>query len=153
CGLCGRPAPMCIFYLIKGRSSGAGHAIDWERSTCQKEIHFQYAIAAKSNIEGKSPCSNVPVICPICGPKKPAPWKYNLEAHFRNFHHLNDPATFPIEVTISSEEEAALELIWNNRLKPPKKTRRRKRQPLQISNAHSTLNILRYFIIHRHFAN
>ncbi|KAJ7939362.1 hypothetical protein B0H13DRAFT_1576666, partial [Mycena leptocephala] len=78
CGLCNRPAPMCVFFLRKGRGFGASLAIDWEGSTCQREVHFQYAVAAKSNIEGHSPCS---VVCPTCGPKKPAIWRYNLEAH------------------------------------------------------------------------
>ncbi|KAJ7800018.1 hypothetical protein B0H13DRAFT_1673161, partial [Mycena leptocephala] len=144
CGLCGRPAPMCVFYLMKARGSAGGYTIDWERSICQRKVHFQYAIAAKSNVDGNSPCSNVPVICPTCGPKKPAPWKYNLEAHFRNLHKLGDPAIFPLNVRISQEEESALKLIWKNRTQPRKKKRRRKGDTkLSISWAHSTLVILR----------
>ncbi|KAJ7717382.1 hypothetical protein B0H16DRAFT_1239699, partial [Mycena metata] len=141
CGLCNRPAPACTFFLTKGRGSGASYAIDWERSSCAREVHFQYAVAAKSKIGGKtaSPCSNVPVICTTCGPKKPAPWKYNLPIHFRTFHRLDNPAMWPMDVTISAEERSALEIIWKNIQQPAKPKKSRKaRKPMKISSAHSS---------------
>ncbi|KAF8192027.1 hypothetical protein K438DRAFT_2136827, partial [Mycena galopus ATCC 62051] len=143
CGLCGRAAPMCSFYLSKGRASNAAPTIDWTRSTCRRKIIFQYAHAAKSNI-GSSPCSNVPVICPICGPTSQAVWKYNLETHLRNFHKLTDPAPHLVAFEISMAEKSALEGIWKNRVPPPKQKRNHgKSKPLPISLAHSTIAILR----------
>ncbi|KAF8177489.1 hypothetical protein K438DRAFT_2181592 [Mycena galopus ATCC 62051] len=144
CGLCGRAAPMCSFYLAKGRGANTPPTIDWARSTCRKKIIFQYAHAAKSNVGSRSPCSNVPVVCPICGPKKQAVWKYNLEIHLRNFHKLTDPAPHLVGFEISQEERSALEDIWKNRVPLPKhKRNHQKPKPLQISLAHSTIAILR----------
>ncbi|KAK7015632.1 hypothetical protein R3P38DRAFT_3570055 [Favolaschia claudopus] len=84
CGLCLRPAQMCTFFL---RRPNGKPQVDWERSTCQRKMDFRYAVAAEST--SSSPCSNVPVVCPICGPRKPAVWKYNLEAHFRGLCRAN----------------------------------------------------------------
>ncbi|KAJ6462657.1 hypothetical protein C8R47DRAFT_992978 [Mycena vitilis] len=144
CGLCNRPAPMCVFYLMKGRGAGVSLSIDWERSTCQCEVHYQYAVAAKCSIDGKSPCSNVPVICPTCGPKKPAVWRYNLEAHFRNFHKPDDPATWPLDVTILQQEKSALRSLWKNRHLSKPKRQRKSREPMAVSEAHCTRTALWY---------
>ncbi|KAJ7892243.1 hypothetical protein B0H14DRAFT_3688388 [Mycena olivaceomarginata] len=108
CGLCMRPAPM-------------------------------YAVAATST--SASPCSNVPVTCPLCGPKRPAVWKYNLEAHFRDVHYLANPQNFPagVTVTISDDEKSRLKQIWDarhNHTQP--RNLKKKRSPLQISEAHSS---------------
>ncbi|KAJ7673391.1 hypothetical protein B0H17DRAFT_947258 [Mycena rosella] len=106
CGLCLRPAPMCTFYL---RKSNGGVQIDWYKSTCLYKINFQYAVAASSS--SGSPCSNVPLICKECGMKKPAVWRYNLSAHFRKFHRLSDPKSWPMDVTITDAEMDGLENI------------------------------------------
>ncbi|KAJ7177628.1 hypothetical protein C8R46DRAFT_1029251 [Mycena filopes] len=146
CGLCNRPAPACMFFLAKGRGAGASYTIDWERSTCAREVHFQYSIAATSKTDGKtpSPCSNVPVICPTCGPKKPAIWKYNLASHFRNFHFLENPATWPLDAKVSDTEKSALAVVWKHIQEPPKvKKVRRRRKAMKISEAHSTRLALR----------
>ncbi|KAJ7906545.1 hypothetical protein B0H13DRAFT_1619306 [Mycena leptocephala] len=134
CGLCLRPAPMCVFYLKKVNGKPQ---IDWERSTCQFKIHFRYAVAATST--AASPCTNVPVPCEICGPKRAAIWKYNREPHFRGFHNLSNPQSFPASVTIDDDERTRLKLIWNARHEHPKPRNLKGRQnPLQVSEAHSS---------------
>ncbi|KAJ7486985.1 hypothetical protein FB451DRAFT_1026796 [Mycena latifolia] len=140
CGLCLRPAPMCTFYL---RKSNGTYQIDWERSTCLYKIAFQYSIAAKSTLPG-SPCSNVPVNCKQCGPKKPAVWKYNLGAHFRNFHRLPNPETWQMDVTIAPGEVDALYQIWDKRQQYPKPRNMKKNlKALGISEQHSSRLALR----------
>jgi hypothetical protein len=134
CGLCLRPAPMCTFYLRKGNG---GYQIDWSKSTCLYEIKFQYAVAATSSTG--SPCSNVPVICEICGPKSPAIWRYNLNAHFRNFHRLSNPTSWPVKVLITEDEKTGLSKVWatRNTHRVPRNMKRT-RERLVISEAHSS---------------
>ncbi|KAF7358468.1 hypothetical protein MVEN_00897300 [Mycena venus] len=138
CGLCLRPSPMCAFYLKK---SNGKPQIDWEKSTCLYKISFRYAIAATST--STSPCSNVPVICPLCGPKRAAVWKYSLDAHFRTFHRLAE-AQFPMQIVITDDEKERLKQIWDLRQKYPKpRNFKNKRNPLQISESHSSRLALR----------
>jgi hypothetical protein len=77
CGLCLRPAPMCLIYLKKGRGASKGYSVGINRSTCINLIRFKYASAGTST--ESAPCTNIPVHCPICGPKQPAVWRYSLE--------------------------------------------------------------------------
>ncbi|KAJ7934543.1 hypothetical protein B0H13DRAFT_1591568 [Mycena leptocephala] len=129
CGLCLRPSPMCAFYLKKPNGKPQ---IDWEKSMCLYKISFRYAIAATST--STSPCSNVPVICPLCGPKRAAVWKYSLDAHFRTVHRLADA-----QIVITDDEKERLKQIWGSRQKYPKpRNFKNKRNPLQISEAHSS---------------
>ncbi|KAJ7793160.1 hypothetical protein B0H14DRAFT_2393771, partial [Mycena olivaceomarginata] len=129
CGLCMRPAPMCVFYLKK---SNGKLQIDWVKSLCMHKISFQYSVAAAST--AASPCSNVPIGCPICGLKRPAVWKYELEAHFRDFHRLSDPRSFPQRVAITEDEKMRLKEIWDARQNYPlRRNMKKKRNPLEIS--------------------
>lgn len=143
CGLCMRPAPMCVFYLKK---SNGKLQIDWVKSSCMHKISFQYSVAAAST--AASPCSNVPIVCPICGLKRPAVWKYELEAHFRDFHRLSDPRSFPQRVEITEDEKMRLKEIWDARQNyPQRRNMKKKRNPLEISEAHSSRLALRYVTI------
>jgi len=66
CGLCLREPPFCEFFLAKGK--GANRS----------------SVAAEST--PSSPCSNVPITCPLCSKTAPAVWKYFLKAHFQEAH-------------------------------------------------------------------
>src|SRR4051812_3905835 len=75
-----------------------------------------------------SPCSNVPVTCPLCGPKRPAVWKCNLEVYFRNVHHLaNNPQNFLSSITISDDEKTRLKEIWDARHNHPQPRKLKKK--------------------------
>jgi len=52
CGLCLRPSPLCQFFLTKGKGTNGNR------------------VAAEST--ASSPCSNVPIQCPICAKSEPA---------------------------------------------------------------------------------
>ncbi|KDR76610.1 hypothetical protein GALMADRAFT_139524 [Galerina marginata CBS 339.88] len=136
CGLCLRPAPMCTIYLKKGRGGSKGYSVDMNRSTCINLIRFRYASAATST--ESAPCTNVPIHCPICGPKQPAVWRYSLYAHFHMKHDLAS-ADFPIQIQRPTSETNGLEEIWKKRFQIPKKRvfKNRKILPLIISTAHS----------------
>ena len=83
-----------------------------------------------------APCTNIPIHCPICGPKQPAVSRYSLDAHFRGQHDLA-PADFPIREQLSASETNGLKVIWKNRFQIPKKRNLKKKDlPLVISTAH-----------------
>ena len=70
CGLCHRPSQLCQFYLEKGRGANGNLRIDQKTSKrCPVKMNYSYGIAAEST--ASSPCSNVPIHCPIC--PKPTP--------------------------------------------------------------------------------
>ncbi|KAJ7192653.1 hypothetical protein GGX14DRAFT_701343 [Mycena pura] len=143
CGLCLRPSPQCVFYLRKGQGMGSGPQIDLHRSTCARLIKLQYSTAAISNLPG-SPCSNVPIICVLCGIKAPAIWRYNLARHYRTLHRLTLPTLLPVESIISAGEKQALQVIWSKRHQVVKRRNVGKsKEPLAISEQHSSRLALR----------
>jgi hypothetical protein len=84
CGFCGQ-APSCPVYL---------KVQDKKTKIISSCTHFYdvYSYKTASKSSGTKPCTNVPVICPVCDPapdgerKRQAIWKYNLEDHFRASH-------------------------------------------------------------------
>jgi len=65
CGLCLRPSQMCQFYLAKGKGANGNLRINQKTSKgCLVKMNYSYGIAAEST--ASSPCSNVPIHCPIC---------------------------------------------------------------------------------------
>lgn len=77
CGLCLRPAPMCQIYIKKGRGTQGRCSVDQKKSKCPNFVRFNYRNAETSS--ESSPCSNVPVICPLCPTGSPAVWTYSLQ--------------------------------------------------------------------------
>jgi hypothetical protein len=136
CGLCLRPAPMCQLYLRKPRGTSANVSVDYKKSSCVNLIHFNYATASTSS--EASPCSNVPISCPLCPDGSPAVWKYSLYAHFRGRHRQKSHAHFPIKVSLSQSEKDGMRNIWHSRYKLPKprNLKSKKKAALTISEAH-----------------
>ncbi|RDB18817.1 hypothetical protein Hypma_014567 [Hypsizygus marmoreus] len=143
CGLCLRPSPMCLMYLKKGRGAAAGFNADPERSTCLKFIKFNCATAARSS--ATSPCSNVPLACPLCPANSPAVWRYNLSTHFRQ-HHKLAPTHFPTSTQLSQSEKDGMKQKWDARFTARKTRNLKKHQgknALLLSAAHSSHSALR----------
>lgn len=142
CGLCLRPVAMCRIFVRKGRGTNASYGIDLQRSSCINLARFKFANAARSS-EG-SPCSNVPVICPLCSRDDQAVWKYNLDSHFRTRHRLT-PQHFPIQFHLSTSEKEGLKKTWDSRFKirATRKSAKSKPPPMMLSEAHSSRLALR----------
>lgn len=136
CGLCLRPAPMCHIYLRKARGIAGSISVDRKKSSCVNMIHFNYATASAST--AASPCSNVPITCPLCPNDAPAVWKYSLHAHFRKRHRLQSPAHHPIKVLLSQSEKDGMRQVWKSRHKVqrPRKRKLKNKPLLAISEAH-----------------
>ncbi|PPR03132.1 hypothetical protein CVT24_008485 [Panaeolus cyanescens] len=122
------------------KARGAGNVkIDHERSTgCPNNINYSYAVAKVS--KDSSPCSNVPIACPVCPAKEPAIWRYNLRAHFVENHltSLNIPEYVALW-TISNNEIEKMKVIWQTRQQSSVKRPRKDDTPKLIaSDAHSS---------------
>jgi hypothetical protein len=141
CGLCLRPSPMCRLIVKKGRGANASPRLDVEGSTCINLFRFNYATAARSS-EG-SPCSNIPINCPLCPQKSSAVWTYYLHAHFREQHKLASQAQFPIHIQLSKSEEHGMRQVWEQRFVTRKPRNHNKKAALVLSEAHSSRSALR----------
>ncbi|KAI0027795.1 hypothetical protein K488DRAFT_60410, partial [Vararia minispora EC-137] len=112
CGMCARGPESCQIFLTKTSSaSKASPQVDSSKSTCPHRFRkFKYASAAVSS--GASPCSNVPLVCELCGPNKPAIWRYNFYYHLLTVHPLANLQDYKDIWTISEQEHEAMGLIW-----------------------------------------
>ncbi|KAI0296797.1 hypothetical protein BC826DRAFT_1090964 [Russula brevipes] len=135
CGLCLQTASMCQVYLKKGRGSAGNVSVDRDKSTCPNLVRFNYKNAATSS--EVSPCSNVPINCPLCPLHSPAVWTYSLRAHFQGRHRLTSTAHFPIQVELSQSEKDGMRRVWKARFKQRKSYHKKHcNSPLAISEAH-----------------
>lgn len=143
CGLCLRPSSMCQYYLLKGKGTKANPRVDMERSAgCPRLVKFQWGKAAVS--EEKAPCSNVPLLCPLC-PK--AVWRYNLRVHLSSMHSSTMVERYRDLWDIESGEIDAMRHIWNNRKKKRTKRKRRADAPsLVVSEVHTSIEALRRLV-------
>ncbi|KZT31449.1 hypothetical protein SISSUDRAFT_973947, partial [Sistotremastrum suecicum HHB10207 ss-3] len=139
CGFCLRPNHLCIFFLKKPKGANSTIQIDDKKSGgCLNYGPFgvkriNYAAAAQST--PSSPCSNVPLKCPICPDAAPAVWKYGMKAHLKK--HDANLAEYTHLWEISRAEEEALKILWNTRTS--RRTPRTANTPsFTISEGHSS---------------
>ncbi|KAG6819331.1 hypothetical protein H0H93_012840 [Arthromyces matolae] len=143
CGLCLRPSLICKIYLKKGKGSKGGLKIDKLRSTCQmKDLKFLYTVAATS--KESSPCSNVPIICPLCPKAAASVFKYNWKAHYANHHPHATYTNYASFGRLSKSETDEMKKVWKDRRKIPTKRVLKKKSlpPLEVSTAHSSGGVL-----------
>lgn len=84
CGLCLSTGSKCAIRLTKGKGRNGATRIDLKKSRCPNLLRIMFATASKFNL--KSPCTNVPIQCPLCRDEADAVWKYNLESHITTVH-------------------------------------------------------------------
>ena len=135
CGLCLRPSPLCKFFLMKGKGTHGRHRINQKLLRgCLMKMTYSYSIAAEST--ASSPCSNVPIQCPICPKSDPAVWKYFMKAHFEEKH--NKLLAKHVDLwNILDFEQAEMKRIWVKRgQKMAKHTTKSKQLSLVVSDKH-----------------
>ena len=143
CGLCLRPSPLCRWYLKRSASGIDGITVDYSKSECANKIHFHYHPASIST--KASPCSNVPLRCPVCfqlDRNAPAVWRYNLKAHLEDRHPTTSLDRYKNLWNIGPSESHDLKQIYNNRgIVPAERNGKNKkklaRTQLKISEAQS----------------
>jgi hypothetical protein len=93
-------------------------------------MNYSYGIIAEST--ASSPCSNVPIHCPICPPQSdPAIWKYFMNLHFDEKHETLDLTRYERFWKLVNFERSEMKKIWANRRKITTK-RTKKIPPLMI---------------------
>jgi len=110
--------------------------IDQSRlSGCPVKLTFLYTVAAKSSTS--SPCSNVPLHCPICPKLALAVAKYNLKIHLLKAHPNVPVNNYESLWSLSNFKNAEMKNIWGKQqdvsVKQPKQSNI---PPLVISEAH-----------------
>ncbi|KAI0259910.1 hypothetical protein BC834DRAFT_926047 [Gloeopeniophorella convolvens] len=138
CGLCLRSYGVCQIYLRKNKGRHGNPKIDKDRSSCPSTVKFSYATAAKSS--SSSPCSNVPLACPVCPSNSPAVWRYNLRAHFLRLHPSIPLQSYSHLWTLADSETTEMAPSRKNRLRQSDRSRKKKANNarLTISDAHSS---------------
>jgi hypothetical protein len=137
CGLCLRPSPLCQYFLTKGKGANGNVRINTVTSRgCLMKINYSYRVAAESS--ASSPCSNVPIQCPMCSKSEPAVWKYFMKMHFEEKHKSIRPFTkYEHLWKLSNLEMSEMKKIWEKRSKvTTKRTKKSNIPPLLISDAH-----------------
>jgi hypothetical protein len=136
CGLCLIMAPSCQFFLKKGKGTRGNLKIDQDRSHgCAVKVNFTYSIASESS--ASSPCSNVPVICPLCPKLAPAVWRYNLSYHFARVHANAPIPQYEDTWRLSNFKSLQMKEVWSKRQNTSvKRVKKINTLPLVISDAH-----------------
>jgi len=136
CGLCLHPSQMCQFYLMKGKGANGKPKINQKTlKGCLMTMKFTYSIATEST--QASPCSNVPIHCPVCPKTDPAVWKYFMKVHFDEKHKTLLLTKYEHLWNLSNFEKSEMQRIWSKRWKvTAKRAKRSKVPPLVISENH-----------------
>lgn len=144
CGLCLWPPPFCQFFLIKGKSANGSLKINQTSSQgCVMKVKYSYSAAAESSFS--SPCSNVPVACPLCSKTSPAVWKYFMKAHFQETHRSAPIPKYEHLWKLSNFEAAEMKRIWAKQKNVVVKRTKKSNIPLLvISKHHHALIPVRY---------
>ncbi|KAL0061746.1 hypothetical protein AAF712_011419 [Marasmius tenuissimus] len=103
CGFCAGPSSVdkCRVELRKKKTV----------SSCPQAYSFQYHAA--STFKASSPCTNVPISCPLCKNSTSDHWKYNMLDHLERCHpswRAQTTDDFKEGIRITKEEELAMNI-------------------------------------------
>ena len=136
CGMCLRPSPACSHVLKKGKGQKRGLTIDKKKSECLGRTNFSYRIASKST--DASPCSNVPLYCPVAGCPRVI-WRYSLKTHISLSHPSTSPEEHRDSWDLKATEKLAMKKAWLARQNVPVKRAKKSDTPLVLSEAHRSI--------------
>ncbi|KAF9003280.1 hypothetical protein BDQ17DRAFT_1242113, partial [Cyathus striatus] len=136
CGLCLHPPSICRYFLMKGKGAHGSTRINQQASHgCLMKMKFSYGIAAESS--QSSPCSNVPIQCPICPKTDLAVWKYFMKHHFEEKHKSLKLTEYSQYWNILAFECDKMRKIWLKQTNGTAKPARTLSKPtLKISEVH-----------------
>ena len=97
CGFCGLTS--CDINIACGSGRGKT-ASEIPTSTC--EYYEKFSIKSAAKVSKTSPCTNRPVGCPLCKPKRTL-WSYNMYKHYEDNH-----SDYPRQNWIITDEEKGL---------------------------------------------
>jgi hypothetical protein len=136
CGLCLRPAAQCQIFLKKGKGAHASLTVNHESSKgCLVKIKYSYRVASEST--ASSPCSNVPLQCPLCPKANPAVWRYFMKIHFLEKHKNATLSKYEHLWKLTNFEISEMRKIWAKRKSTTvKRTKKAKSAHLIVSEDH-----------------
>jgi hypothetical protein len=138
CGLCLSTGQLCKICLVKRAKKGI--QIDLVNSHCPNLKKISLAKASK--FTKQSPCTNVPMQCPLCPKVSDAVCKYNLCTHIWKDHPSANVINYGNLYTISPKESIPMKGIYKrySKLKKSKATT----PGYAISEGHSSHFAMRY---------
>lgn len=132
------PPPVATVPFLLGKRKGCktNLRINQKASNgCLVKMNYSYDIAAEST--ASSPCSNVPIHCPIYPKADAAIWKYFMKVHFEEKHKTLDLTKYEQLWKLSNFERSEMKKIWTKQGKAlVKPTKKLKIPPLVISKNH-----------------
>ena len=135
CGLCLCPAPLCQIFTKKGKGASRKLAVNYKTSKgCLMKTKFSDSVAVEST--SASPCSNVPMNCPLCSKLEPVVWQYFLKIHFQEKHPSAPFEKYVHLWMLSNFEEAEMKKIWTKQFKMTRCPKKLKLPPIVISEDH-----------------
>jgi hypothetical protein len=138
-----------VFYLRKGKGAGSSRQIDVNKSRCPNLFKpFSYHSAATESTS--SPCTNVPLPCPLCPATSGMIWKYNMKTHFAIKHPSAAYDSYSAPFIVSESERKGLLAKWKKRQTKKRRTKAgtKGNKKLPISEAHSTRRVFSCRAIH-----
>lgn len=139
CGLCLNAGQHCEIFLIQHAST---ISINQTKSHCPNICNLLLKKAEEFMV--KQPCTNHPLLFPICPRGAEAIWKYNLHNHIVTKHSSYNAALHEPLWRLHQDEEVLMKAEWDkvkrHRLRPAKEVAV---STLQISDIHSLLLALR----------
>ncbi|RDX39949.1 hypothetical protein OH76DRAFT_1366957 [Lentinus brumalis] len=146
CGFCLSPGESCVMYVKKGRGAREGDRLDFDRSRCPAK--YSLSVARTAKVSSRSPCSNVPLRCPLCLKHAAAVWKYNMRYHLTRAHQ-QDPEQHSSLWKLSDPEMTGMKALYEAKPRSSKRKRRTEKASTfakQISEGHVCKLALRYAI-------
>ena len=121
---CSHPATICQYYLKKGKGALGHLKVNREKTrNCTTKPKLSYGIASAST--KSSPCSSIPILCPLCPKLEPAVWRYNAKYHFGLAHPNADPKKYNHLWDISNFKIQKMKKKWADRHHVPVKRARK----------------------------
>ena len=131
-GFCLSTGAACVIYLIRG--SKGMTSINMKNSRC---LQLQkISLKAAATFSHASKCSNHPLACPLCPPKLPAVWKYNLRSHIVKLHPTADMKLYKTHFKITLDKGTLTKCVFQT--VPQRVKKSRDAAALPISDGHST---------------
>jgi hypothetical protein len=134
CGFCLGVDSTCTVRLVK---RGKVFQINTNDSTCP--LRCPVKIKTASVLSNSSPCTNIPVQCPLCDKHANAIWKYNLKAHLIKVHQTPNVQLYSKLFEITEDEKVLMRGVFRT---VPRSRKKKQKRTFQVSEAHSTHLVL-----------
>lgn len=137
CGFCLGTDSSCSVRLVK---RGKVFHVDSNNSNSKCPLRCKIKMKSASTSTKSSPCSNVPVDCPLCDKHANAIWKYNLRAHLIKVHGTTNVNLYQKLFDIGEDERVLMKGVFRTQ---PRTRKKKQKRIFQVSEAHSTRLVLR----------